>query len=194
FVHQLQKERARMIAASSGASVFLTEALSLRENTIAAEKDLKDFLQQENRAFSDLGLLNNFMGFRSNLDRGTLNQLEFSNYSRDLLYSFLGRMDENATGINNAEIGRHLLGFKNLAEAKVHLGRIRSSLMEIIKNDSLTLTEYANFHSQKTSYLQSLENFKRYATSTELKEVQNLTSSHHYKQIISLFKEIESQE
>ncbi len=191
FIHQFQKERARIIAATEGDSAFYVEAIAQREKVDVAVDDLKEFTTETDRSFADLSLLNDLRRYRNLLDQRNMDQLEFRNYSRDIIFSFLGRMDENATGISNVQISRKLQSFKHLAEAKVHLGRIRTLMMKILRNGSFPLEDYAMLISLRDSHNQAISAFKRYASPEAMQDVQNLIDSESYKEITAIFRNLE---
>jgi CheY-like chemotaxis protein/signal transduction histidine kinase/HAMP domain-containing protein len=190
FIHQLQKERAGVMAATDGDSLFLLEAISQRSLTDAAQKDLQLFLESTNRSFSGISLINDLSRYRYQLDEARIDPLEFRGYSQSLIYTFLNRIDENATGISNVVISRELQSFKNLVEAKVQLGRVRSLMMRILLNEELSFGEYAQFQSQKDAHQQAISNFKRYATEVALQDVQNQLSTDSYKEIVAVFQQL----
>ncbi|AHM58867.1 signal transduction histidine kinase [Flammeovirgaceae bacterium 311] len=192
FIHQFQKERARIIYASEGDSTFVTEAISQRSYTNLAEKELKLFLDSAGRSFSDLVLINNLKDYRNQLDEGQLNVDEFRIYSRRLIFSFLNRIDENATGISNVKISRDLISFRNLSESKVQLGRIRSLLMKVVAEGNFSTEDYAAFITQSEFYNRAHSNFNRYASKEAVTEVQRITSSENYKHISGLIQLVES--
>ena len=191
FIHQLQKERARMIAASAGDSLFLEEARVQRGPTDAAQTELQAFMESSKRSFTDLSLINELSRYRFQLDEDEMDPVEFRNYSRILLYAFLNRIDENATGSNNVSTTRELQSFKELVEAKVHLGRMRSLLMKVYRQGAFTFQDYALFSTQKGAYLEALEHFEQYASPEAVRDVQNQLQTENYKKIAALFRQLE---
>ncbi|RDV13639.1 response regulator [Pontibacter diazotrophicus] len=192
LIHAFQKERARILAASGGESTFLLEAKAQRAATDAAVRNLNDFLEDSGRSFPELALLNDLNRYRNDLDRDELDVMEFRRYSTDLIFTFLDRLDANATGISDVEIGRQLISFRNLAEAKIQLGRIRSLLMRVIQNGIFSYNDYALVKSQISFYNSALRNFNRYANSASLNEVQGIRSSDNYEQIAAILQAIEN--
>lgn len=190
-IHQLQTERGRMTLAAESEAAFLQEAISQRDKTDAAIKDLKSFMESNNRSFADLSLLNELRQYRQRLDQGRLDLADFREYSNDLIFSFLGRIDEAATGISHEQISKELESFKDLAEAKVHLGRMRSLMMSAIRKGEMTYQDYARFSSQKQDHLQALNSFKRYASEDAILDVRNQLSSDNYREILRFFETIE---
>jgi CheY-like chemotaxis protein/signal transduction histidine kinase/HAMP domain-containing protein len=191
FIHQFQKERARIIFASEGDSSFIVEANMQRSLTDAAERELIIFFDSTGRPFSELVRINSLEHYRNQMDRGNLDVIEFRNYSRQLIFSFLNRIDENATGINDVQISRELISFRNLMEAKIQLGRIRSLLMKVIGQDKFSTEDYAAFNTQYEFYRRALEDFNRYASKDAVAEIKGVTSSNNYKAISAFITSIE---
>ena len=191
FIHEFQKERAKIIAAAEGDSVFLLDAIAQRDRTDAAERDLESFLESTNRSFSDIALLNDLRRYRHQLDQIELDQLDFRNYARNVIFNFLARISENATDIKDEKISRELQSFRELLEAKVQLGRIRSLMMKVIREDNFSYKDYALFISQRHAYEQALNDFKRYASAEALQDVQSQTLSEPYKELSAFFRELE---
>ena len=191
FLHQLQKERARIIAASEGDSLFLREAQSQRDLTDASVKNLQSFMENSGRSFSGFTVITDLNRFRGDLDRGKLDQADFRNYSRNLLFYFLSLVDEKATGISNVQLSRELQSFKNLTEANVHLGRIRSLMMKIISDGRLSYQDYAQLKSQIDSHKRALAAFEEYASVEALRDVQRHLVSDSYKRMSGIFQELE---
>ncbi|MFD2247152.1 response regulator [Pontibacter ruber] len=191
LLHAFQKERARILAAAGGETAFLIEAKTLRSITDAAQQDVRNFITSSGRPFPDLALLNELKSYRNDLDQNKLDVQEFRRYSTSLIYTFLDRMDANATGIGNAEIQKQLISFRNLAEAKIQLGRIRSLLMMVIKDGSFSYQNYAQINTQIDSYNRSLNNFTRFSDATSVQDVQKIISSENYKQVAGILQRIE---
>ncbi|MHC2991624.1 autoinducer kinase [Pontibacter sp. HJ8] len=192
LLHAFQKERARILAASGTDTRFLQEAKALRSLTNATERDLKAFLARSGRQFPDLALLNDLNKYRNNLDQNKLELEEFRQYSSALIFTFLDRIDSDATGINDEEIGQRLASFRYLAEAKIHLGRIRSLLMKVIQEGAFSYEDYGQINSQIDSYNRALNSFIRYADATAEKDVQAITSSDNYLKVADLLQAIEA--
>ncbi|GAB3526083.1 hybrid sensor histidine kinase/response regulator [Pontibacter brevis] len=192
LLHAFQRERALILAASGGRNAFTLDAKAQRGITDAAARDLTKFLENSGRTFHDLALLSELSRYRNELDNDNLDVMEFRRYSTDLIVTFLDRMDANATGVSNVEIGRQLLSFRNLAEAKVQLGRIRSLLMRVIQAGELSNEDYALFKSQLEFYSRSLNDFNRYAHNASVSDVQKITASENYKQIDGILQTIEN--
>jgi CheY-like chemotaxis protein/signal transduction histidine kinase/HAMP domain-containing protein len=181
LVHEFQKERARIIAAAEGNGKFLLEAKTSRKLTDLAERELRLFLENQNRAFSELALLNQLQQYRYNLDQNQLDVLEFREYSQKLIFSFLTRMEENAQGISNQRIRTELSGLVSLTQAKIHLGRIRSLLMKTIREGSFSYQDFGLLVSYSNSYDQSLNDFSRLAPGQLIEEVQNLAETEIFR-------------
>ncbi len=192
LVHAFQKERARMLAAAGGAESYLLEAKAQRRATDAAKRELEEFLVEANLALPELSQLDDLTEYRNDLDQNKLDVMEFRNYSTTLIFNFLDRMDANATGVNNIEIARQLASFRNLAEAKIQLARIRSLLMIAIQEKSFSYRDYGQLSSQINFYNTALKDFTRYANADALENVQNVINSDNYKQVASILLEIEN--
>ncbi len=191
FIHHLQKERARVMAANEGDSLFITEAISQRNLTDAAKKELLRFLEENKRSIAGISSIDDLTRYRYEFDEGQIEPLEFRNYSRALIFTFLDRIDENATGISDVSLSRDLQSFKSLVEAKVHLGRLRSLMMRIVLADGITYEEYAQFQSLKDSYQHAIDNFKLYASKVALEDIQKQLSTDSYKKVNALFQQLE---
>jgi CheY-like chemotaxis protein len=192
FLHEFQKERARIIAAQEGSAYFVQEAKKQRERTNAAEQALKAYYESTGYAFPDLGLINELRSFRMAQDMGKLDLAAFRNYTANLLLRFTNRIDENATGISNVALSRDLISFKNLVSAKIELGRIRSTLMRVIQEGRFSLNDYAMYAAQKELYNSSVLDFMRYAEASEIAALRQLTSSDDYGAVLQLFDELEN--
>ncbi|MFD3003905.1 response regulator [Pontibacter toksunensis] len=191
LLHAFQRERARILAATGGEATFLLEAKAHRGTTDTAARDLKNFLESTGRLFPDLALLNDLNRYRSELDRNNLELEEFRKYTDNLVFTFLERMDANATGIGSAKIGKQLLSFRNLAEAKIQLGRIRSLLMMVIQQGSFSYSDYAMAKSYIDFYNRSLSDFSRYAPDASVSDVQQIITSDSYRQVAGILQAIE---
>ena len=191
LIHAFQKERARILAAAGGDSAFMIEAKAQRASTDAAERELKNFILESGRPFPELSLLDNLKQYRNSLDRGSLDVLEFRQYSSGLIFSFLDRVDANATGISNVEIGRRLLSFRSLAEAKIQLARIRSLLMQVMQEGSFSYDTYAQASSHINFYQEGLQDFYRYAEGESRKEVEQVLSSDNHRRVESILQSIQ---
>ena len=191
FIHQLQKERSRIVAAAEGDTLFIVEAIAQQDKTEAARRELQDFLESNDRSFTDLGLTNELARYRYQLEQGTLQPLEFRNYSRALIFAFLDRLEENATGISNVEISRELQGFKSLVEAKVQLGRLRALMLRVLRDREISYEDYGSFHSQKDDHAKALDEFMRYAPKPAIEDVQNQLETKNYKKIVGIIKRLE---
>ncbi len=191
LIHEFQKERARIIPASEGDSIFLVEAMVQRSNTNDAERALKKFLDNTNRSFSDINLISELEQYRSQLDNNTLNTEQFRNYSNLLLSRFLYRIDDNATSINNVHLTREMLSIRYLIETKVQFGRSRTLLVRVFKNDSLTYTDYAQLVTLRELHRTALENFNRYASLPAQQELKKILSSKAYQAVWALTLQLE---
>ncbi|WP_018478658.1 response regulator [Pontibacter roseus] len=192
LLHAFQKERARILAADGGNTNYLLQAKALRSNTDAMERELKVFLNNTGRQFADLALLNDLKKYRNGLDQERLDVQEFRSYSSSLIFTFLDRIEANATGTGNATIGRQLASLRHLAEAKIHLGRIRSLLMMVIQEGAFSYQEYAQINSQLDAYNRSLTTFSHYADEATEQQVQEVTTSQNYKHVANLLQAIEA--
>ncbi|NDK55275.1 response regulator [Pontibacter fetidus] len=191
LVHAFQKERARILAAAGGNEAYMVEARSQRKITDAAEHQLKEFLVASGSTLPELSKLDDLRAFRRDLDQNRLDVTEFRQYSSALIFDFLNRMDANATGVSNVAIGKQLTSFRNLAETKIQLARMRSLLMMAIQDKRFTLDSYAQLHSQYTFYNTALEGFTRYADAASLADVQNILSSGNYMKVARILQDIE---
>ncbi|MBB6612419.1 response regulator [Pontibacter sp. Tf4] len=192
LVHVLQKERARILMVAYGDSAYLAEANSLRAATDRADRDLKDFLAASNRQFPDLARLNEMQTYRQALDKNELDEEKFRAYSADLIFQLLDRINDNANGISNLRITQQLQSFRNLAEAKIHLGRMRSLLMRVLQDDSFSHEEFAQFMSQLQNYRRMLVLFNRGASPEALKSVQAVQTTDNYKKVSVLLQSLEN--
>jgi CheY-like chemotaxis protein/HAMP domain-containing protein len=191
LIHAFQKERARILVAASGDAAFLVEAKSQRQLTDAAERDLKEFLLASGLMLPELSKLDDIRKYRNDLDQKTLDVADFRQYSTSLIFDFLSRMDANAGGVRNVAIGKQLTSFRDLAEAKIQLARIRSLLMMAIQENGFSYKNFAQLHSQYTFYETSLEEFARYADATSLADVQKIMASENYKKVLGIVQDIE---
>lgn len=191
FIHEFQKERANILAASEEDSVFMMEAKFQRTLTDAAEKRLVDFFEQEKRSFSGIAMIGELEKYRNDLDRGQLDPVNFRHYSYDLIFTFLNRIDENAFGISNIEIRIKLLSFVNFVEAKVQLGRIRSLLMRVIEKGRFSYEDYALFGVQKNFYERALQDFQRHAPEQSKKDFKKLSATENFKETELLLHNLE---
>ncbi|PRY08847.1 signal transduction histidine kinase [Pontibacter ummariensis] len=190
LLHAFQRERALILAASGGESGFLLDAKAQRGKTDAAARELTEFLVSEGRTFPDLALLNELERYRNALDKNELDVPAFREYSTGLIFNFLNKVDANATGISNVEIGRQLISFRNLAEAKVQLGRIRSLLM-IFPEGALSTEDYARISSHIDFYKRALNDFSRHANGEAVGQVQEIVASDDYKEVAAILQAIE---
>lgn len=191
YIHEFQKERARIMAAADGDSLYRIRAIVQRDFTDAEERSLKFFLEQSDRSFSDLSLIDNLKKYRSDLDNNKLDMNEFRQYSNRLLFLFLNRIEDNASNIYNVPIRRELLSFVHLSTAKLHLGRIRSTLMRTIPYKQIPVDDYGLFVSQKDFYFRSLEDFKRFASDRIKQETERISLSKSNKEILLVFQKLE---
>ncbi|WP_299823786.1 response regulator [uncultured Pontibacter sp.] len=192
LIHAFQRERARMLAASGGDSLMMMEARAQRSLTDAALRDLNDFLDSTGHTIPELSLLNELILHRTNLDNNQLDLYGYRKYSSSLIFSFLDRIDANATGISTAELEIQLSNFRNLAETKIQLSRIRSLLMNAIQSGELTLDEYVLLNSHKTSYDEALRSFNRYADEESASALRDVQASDDYKNTSLLIERLVS--
>ncbi|EMR01801.1 nitrate- and nitrite sensing domain-containing protein [Cesiribacter andamanensis] len=181
YVHEFQKERARLMAAEQDSAAYYREALQQRERTDVAEQQLQQELDDANHQFADLALAQGLRQYRRDSDKGQLNVEDFRIYSADLLNRFLYKIDENATGISNVTLSRDLIGFTNLVKTKIQLARIRSQMARTIEVGQFSIGEYGAFTAQKELYYTYLNDFKRYATMQELAAARELTNTQDYQ-------------
>ncbi|WP_299757975.1 response regulator [uncultured Pontibacter sp.] len=192
LLHAFQQERARILAAAGGDSTMLVEAIAQRRSTDAAERSLEEFLQNTGRSLPELSLLDEQQKYRNNLDSRNFDALAFRAYSTSLIFSLLDRIDDNAAGTSNTDLSKQLLSFRNLAEAKIQLGRIRSLLMRVIDDGAFSYNDYANISSQMAAYNRALDNYSRFASQQALNEVQQISTSDNHKKVAAVLQAIES--
>jgi CheY-like chemotaxis protein/signal transduction histidine kinase/HAMP domain-containing protein len=192
LLHAFQRERARILAAASGDSVFRLDARAQRSLTDAAIRELNTFLTESGRPFPDAAQLSELKKYRSALDNNKLDVLDFRRYSNNLIFTFLNRMDASSSGISDVEISRKLQSFRNLTEAKIQLGRIRSLLMKVIQEGMFSYQDYALLMSQYNDHQSAMQDFSRYADDETLEEVQEVIESNEYKQITALMQSLDS--
>ncbi|SDM43529.1 Signal transduction histidine kinase [Catalinimonas alkaloidigena] len=188
LIHAFQNETAfAFIAAETDADSSLAQAQTQRNATDIAGQALQTFLDSTGRSLASLALLNDLHAYRRDLDRKTLDTNAFRRYASDVTYSFLDRMDANASDIGNLEIGRQLSSFRDLTDAKVQLGRIRSLLMRTLPAGQFSHTSFARFSTYHGFFEQSLRDFQRYASPADVADLTALTDSQRYKSIAQLF-------
>ncbi|WP_242927382.1 response regulator [Pontibacter vulgaris] len=192
LIHAFQKERARILAAAGGDSAFMVEAKALRSITDAAETEIKGFIVSSGRPFPDLALLNNLKKYRNDLDQNKLDVAEFRQYSTNLIFTFLDKLDANAEGISNAEISRQLASFRDLAEAKIQLARLRSLMMRVSQSGEFSAIDFAQAKSQLDFYNRSLNDFMRYSDAESVREMQQILQSGNYNKVAGILQEIEN--
>ncbi|MDO6388840.1 response regulator [Pontibacter sp. BT731] len=191
LVHSFQRERARILAASAGDSAFMLDARAQRGLTDAAGLELTNFLNETNRSFPALSMLDDLKKYRSELDKGKLDPEDFRRYSSDFIFSMLNRMDASAIGINDAEIGKQLTSFKSLSEAKIHLARMRSLLMKSLQEGIFSYQDYAQLMSQYASHTAALGDFYRYGEKEAVNVVQQIVVSDEYKRGDAILKTLQ---
>lgn len=191
LIHAFQKERARILVAASGDTVFMAEALAIRNVTDAEDRNLKVFMEKAGRLFPELAMLNELKKYRYDLDHGRLDINEFRQFANNLILSFLGRIDANAIGVSNIEVAERLLSSKHLVTAKVQLARIRSLLIMAIQNGQFSYQDYAQIKIQIDLYNRALNDFSKYAQTESLEEVQAITNSDNYKKVAIILHAIE---
>ncbi|WP_205502955.1 response regulator [Rufibacter psychrotolerans] len=192
FVHAFQRERGRILAAVEGNQAALLEARAQRSLTDAAERELQAYVSSTGRSLPEMALMAEFKKFRNDFDQNKFDVLAFRRYSTDLIFKLLDRIDANATGISNIQISRQLISFRNLAEAKIQLGRVRSLLMKVIPEKRFSYEDYAQINSQIDSYNRALNNFYRFATQESASQVQSITASSNYRQVDATLLAIDS--
>lgn len=191
LLHAFQRERARILAAASGDSVFMLDARAQRGLTDAATLELTDFLSETSRTLPAINMMQSLSKYRSDLDKGRLDVADFRRYSNELIFSMLNRMDASATGLSNAEISRRLISFKSLSEAKIHLGRMRSLLMKSMQEGIFSYQDYALLMTQYNNHTTALESFYRYADRSTIEEVQKIVVSEDYKRALSIVQRLD---
>ncbi|WP_299989789.1 response regulator [uncultured Pontibacter sp.] len=191
LLHAFQRERARILAAASGDSIFMLDARAQRNLTDAATLDLTDFLSNTSRTLPAISMMQDINKYRSDLDKGNLDVDDFRRYSNELIFSMLNRMDASATALSNVEISRQLIGFKSLSEAKIHLGRMRSLLMKSMQEGIFSYQDYALLMTQYNSHTTALESFYRYADRGTVSEVQEILVSDDYKRAVAVVQRLE---
>ncbi|MBD1395660.1 response regulator [Pontibacter sp. JH31] len=191
LLHAFQRERARILLAAASDSAALQDARAQRNLTDVASRDLNSFLTSSGRPFPNAAQLGELKKYRDALDNGQLDALEFRQYSKALIFTFLNRMDANTTSISDEEVTRRLNSFRNLTEAKFQLGRIRSLLIKVIQDGAFTYQDYALLMTQYNDYNNALETFYRYADEEFAQEVQAVIESDAYKQSIATMQLLE---
>ncbi|OKL39711.1 response regulator [Pontibacter flavimaris] len=192
LLHAFQRERARMLASATGDTDMLLEAKATRATTDAAERELNAFLENSGRNLSELAQLGEQKKYRSRLDQRNFDAQEYREYSSALIFSLLNRMEDNATGVGSAFLGRQLESFRQLTEAKIHLARIRSHFLNAIQGERFNYNDYATIRSQITSYNRALDNFSRYAGPETTRQVQGILASGNYKKVAAVLQAIEA--
>ncbi len=190
-IHAFQRERARMLVAIGGNEEMLLEAKSLRAETDAAERELKQFLEQNERSFADVSLLHDFKKFRGDLDQVDLDLDDFRKYSNNLIFVFLGRIDANANGVGDADLARRMLSFRNLVESKIQLARMRSLLMKVMQEGMFSYEDYAEIRSQKRFFERALDDFNRYASPETRQQLKAAISGESYRKVATLLQRLE---
>jgi CheY-like chemotaxis protein/signal transduction histidine kinase/HAMP domain-containing protein len=191
LLHEFQRERARILAGEGGDSVLMVEARAQRASTDVAGRELSEFLEASGRSFPNLTLLQDLKKYRTDLDNGKLDVMDFRRYSTELIFSLLNRMDASATSIENAELSRRLQSFKYLSEAKVQFGRMRSLLMKVTSEGMFSYQDYALFMTQYNDHVASLESFNRYADKETSLAVQQLLRDENYKNVLAIVQMLE---
>ncbi|HEY4652439.1 MAG TPA: response regulator, partial [Pontibacter sp.] len=191
LLHAFQKERARVLAAASGDTSFMVEAKILRTNTERAENSLKEFLTASGRQFPDMALLGEQRKYVYDLEQNKLDLQEYRQYSSGLIFSFLNRISADASGISTIAISKQLQSFRSLAEAKIHLARIRSLLMKVILDETFSYEDYAQISTQLDSYRRALNDFNKNAAPEAVADVQAILTSDNYKQVAAILQTIE---
>ncbi len=192
LVHVFQKERALMLAASSGDPVMLSEAKAQRNLTDVVVRELTDFVATSSRTMPELGKLAQLSEYRNSLDQNRLDALEFRQYSSDIIFTFLDRIDANATGISDPALEVQLKNFRNLAETKIQLARIRSLMMKAILDNSLSVQDYALFSASRNFYAKAFKDVNRFADEEKVKALREITTSADYKKVEAILSQIEA--
>ena len=187
LIHAFQVERSRIVAANYGDSSFLIQARQQRLLTDAAVKNLEDFLEEHGLTISEMALTAELSEFRQQQDRTNLDIARFEAYSDHFIYSFLSRIEGNAKTFKDVDIRRKLMGFKDLVDSKIYLGKTRSVLMKVIQENRFSYRDYATFSIDKDFFENSLESFIRYASREASREVLGLTTSDNHRQVLNLF-------
>ena len=191
LIHELQQERAKINPAAEGDSIFLLEAQAQRVMTDGARKRLEAFLKSTGRTVTGLSQVDELNRYRDQLDRKALDISAFRTYSNKLLADLTGHINDNTTSIGNVKMNRRLLSYGNLVDAKVQLGVIRSVLMKASGKENISYKDYALFSSQKDDYDNSLSAFRRHAVEQALADVDALTSTQHYKEMMRVLQALE---
>jgi CheY-like chemotaxis protein/signal transduction histidine kinase/methyl-accepting chemotaxis protein len=189
-IHEFQKERARILAAVYDSS-FYTEARQKRLLTDAAERDYLSFLEQNGRSFLSISLLNGLRKYRLDLDQHKLDVTDFQNFSNNLIFTFLDRIDDNASGISNLELRKKMLSCEYLIETKIQLSRMRSRLVKAIGEKKLSLEDYGIFISLEDSYNRAYKRFKKNASEETQNEVQGRMGGQSFIQTMNIIQNVE---
>ena len=187
LIHVFQVERSRVIASSYGDSSFITGARQQRLITDAAIRNLQVFLEEEDIVFPGLSLANDLQRFRDQQDKKNFDIEEFQAYADNLITTYLTRIEENAKTFSNVDVRRKLMGFKDLVDSKIYLGKTRSTLMKVIQQDGFSFQDYASLSIDEDFFNASLQRFVAYASAEASKEVLNLTTADNHKQVLNLF-------
>ncbi|TPE44230.1 response regulator [Pontibacter mangrovi] len=191
YLHYLQRERARALGAATGDSAMLVEAKVYRVETDAAERDLKKYLEESGRTLPELSMLNELKVFRTQLDQHRLNVQEYRRFSTELIFSLLDRMADNASNSGNPVLARQLESFRQLTEAKIQLGRIRSLVVNSIQSGSFPPKDYGVVMSQIAAFERALANFNRYADPVTIQNVQQIIESENYHRMAAILQAID---
>src|SRR5690606_38817097 len=151
------------------------------------QKNLEEFVEEHNLSLPELALSSKLAEFRQQQDRNHLDIAQFEAFSDHFIYTFLARIEENAKTFKDVDIRRKLMGFKDLVDSKIYLGKTRSVLMKVIQENKFSYRDYAIFSIDKDFFDKSLQSFIRYASAESSREILELTTSDNHKQILNLF-------
>lgn len=192
-VHEFQHERAQLLSGLASDSALFVDTTLQRRKTRAVRNSLEQLHQELNEEIGILSELDQMDYFRDQFDKNQLDAEEFRQYSRPLLFELMQRIDDDAIGINDVKLSRDMISFAYLVEAKVHLGRVRSSLMNLMQGEGNEMTDYARLKSQIDDYEKALGNFERYAPEAALKTLHQFIATPNYAATQTLFARLDTQ-
>ncbi|QCR22075.1 response regulator [Pontibacter sp. SGAir0037] len=190
FIHAFQKERARILAASEGELVYLLEAKNQRSYTDDTKRELEAFAERTGRRIPNLAAVNNLDNYRNDLDNNRLDVIAFRQYSTNLIFNFLERVDANVIQTNNPALSMQLSSFQNLIEAKIQLGRIRSFLMRVMHNEQLSYEDFASITSQREFYERAINEFVLNGDKAHVQKVLEILETTNYKATAGVLEQI----
>ncbi|WMJ74048.1 response regulator [Cytophagaceae bacterium ABcell3] len=166
YIHEFQKERARILGTGKGDSSLLDEAINQRIKTDNAAKKLKDFYKDA--PFTELSMVNDLQKYRNDYDKGKLDIASYQNYSNQLLFTFLEKINDNALGISNVSVRWKLVSFTNLVSSKVYLGKARSSILTAYLDQEFSYESYARLATQMAAFDNSLNTYSKFISEQSL--------------------------